>query len=635
MPVKIYFMDRNTFIGILLIFVIFIVFGIINQPSQEELEKAKKRRDSIEKVIQDSLALIAQKKSQQQQEVTLNPKDTIIKNLPDSTIKRKLEEQFGILGRNMIGDSSFYVLENQKLKITFLNKGARPYKVELKEYKTFDSLPVTLWQGDSTLFSLNFFAQNRSIRTQDLFFQPLLSDSIIDASKNEQTITFRLSAGDNRHIEFVYSLEPNSYKLKFTIQSENLHEITNDRIDYMAFDWKIFVNQQEKNKDFEQSNTTIYYKYEGDELDYLSETSDSKEDIKTKIQWVAFKQQFFSSVLFANEPFLSGTLESKKYIGTSPRIIKELHSELTLVYEAKPNEKKSFVFYFGPNHFNTLKQQEIADLQKIIPLGWGIFGWINRFLVIPVFNFLDNYIANYGIIILLLTILIKIILFPLTYKSYVASAKMRVLKPQVDEINQKIPKDKPLERQQAIMNMYKRAGVNPMGGCLPMLLQLPILFALFKFFPSSFELRQQSFLWANDLSTYDSILELGFHIPFYGDHVSLFCLLMTASTIIYTYQQNKLNPQSTTMPSMKIIMYTMPIMLLFIFNSFSAGLSYYYFLANIITFAQMYIIRRFVDEEKLLKQINENKKKPVKKSSFQQRLEELSRQRSQSMKNKK
>ncbi len=628
-------MDRNTIIGIFLIFLIFIVFGIINQPSQEELAKARKKRDSLEKLMHDSLVRETQKRTVLTPASTLAQKDTTTVFEPDSIVLKNLEEKYGVLGKHFIGDTCFIVMENQKLRITFINKGARPYKVELKEYRTFDSLPIVLWQGDSSIFSLNFFAQNRSIRTQDIFFEPLTKDSILDASSDSQHVVFQLKVADNRYLEFAYSLEPNSYKLNFSIQSKNFHEITSDRIDYMLLEWKLFVSQLEKNKDFEQSNTTIYYKYDAEEMDYLSETSDDKEDLKTKVQWIAFKQQFFSSVLFAKDPFLNATVESKKYTGSNPRIIKELYSEMALAYAPQETEKKSFVFYFGPNHFHTLKNQDIAELQKIIPLGWGIFGWINRFLVIPVFNFLDNYISSYGIIILILTILIKIILFPLTYKSYMATAKMRVLKPQVDEINQKIPKDKPLERQQAIMNLYKKAGVNPMGGCLPMLLQLPILFAMFKFFPSSFELRQQPFLWANDLSTYDSVLNLGFTIPFYGDHVSLFCLLMTVSTIIYTYQQNKLNPQNTTMPSMKIISYMMPVMFLFIFNNFSAGLSYYYFLANIITFGQMYIIRRFVNEEKLLAEINENKKKPIKKSRLQERLEELARQRSQNNKKKK
>lgn len=620
------FMDKNTVIGIFLIFVIFVVFGILNKPSEEELAKAKQKRDSIEQIIQDSLAQVALKK-QASIKSEIIEKDSIA--FPDTLVKKQLQEKYGELSRAVMGDSSFFIMENNKLKITFTNKGGRPYRVELKDYKTFDSLPVVLWQGDSVQFGLNFFAQNRSIKTQNFFFKALTKDSIIEVKDKAQKISFRLEAGDNRYIDFIYELEPNSYILNFSIRSKNIQELTGDKLDYMVFDWKLYAPQFEKNADFESTNTTVYYKYEADEVNYLSETSDDKEDLKTKVKWVAFKQQFFSSILMAKEPFLNATVESKKYNGNSSRLLKELNSELTINFEAKPEENKDFVFYFGPNHYHTLKGQNIPEAEKLIPLGWGIFGWINRFIVIPVFNFLDNFIGSYGIIILILTILIKIILFPLTYKSYLATAKMRVLKPQIDEINTKIPKDKPLERQQAAMALYKKAGVNPMGGCLPMLLQLPILFAMFRFFPTSFELRQQSFLWANDLSSYDSVWDFGFNIPFYGDHMSLFCLLMTASTIIYTYQQNKMNPQNSAMPSMKIISYMMPIMFLFIFNNYSAGLSYYYFLANVITFGQMYLIRRFVNEEKLLAQINENKKKPVKKSRFQERLEAMTRQRQQ------
>ena len=555
-------MNKNTVIGIFLIFAIFVVFGIINKPSEEELAKAKQKRDSLEQVYQDSLAQVALK-NQVAKTQEIVEKDSLA--LPDSIVKKQLQEKYGQLSQAAIGDSSFFVLENNKLKITFTNKGGRPYKVELKEYKTFDSLPVVLWQGDSVQFGLNFFAQNRSIQTQNFYFKALTSDSIIEVKDKAQKIAFRLEAGENRYIDFIYELEPNSYKLNFSIKSKNIQELTGDKLDYMVLDWKLYAPQLEKNADFETTNTTVYYKYDADEVDYLSETKDVKEDLKTKVKWVAFKQQFFSSVLMAKEPFLNATVESKKYNGRNKRLLKELNSELTLNYEAKSDENKDYVFYFGPNHFHTLKEQNIPDLEKLIPLGWGIFGWINRFIVIPVFNFFDNFIGSYGIIILLLTILLKIILFPLTYKSYMATAKMRVLKPQVDEINAKIPKDKPLERQQATMALYKKAGVNPMGGCLPMLLQLPILFAMFRFFPTSFELRQQSFLWATDLSSYDSIWDFGFNVPFYGDHMSLFCLLMTASTIIYTYQQNKMNPQNSTMPSMKVISYMMPIMFLFIF----------------------------------------------------------------------
>ncbi len=624
-------MDRNTIIGIFLIFAIFVLFGIFNKPSEEELARAKRQSDSLELVLKDSSAKVALKQNAAQKQELVS-KDTIA--IPDSTVKKELTEKYGMLSNAAIGDSSFFVLENNKLKVTFLNKGGRPYKVELKEFKTFDSLPVVLWQGDSVHFGLNFFAQNRSIQTEQFYFQPLTSDSLIQVTSKAQKIAFRLAASEDKYIDFEYELAPNSYQLKYSIKSKNLKDITGDKLDYMVLDWKMYAHQLEKNASFEETNTTVYYKYEGDEVDYLSETSDDKEDLKTKVKWVAFKQQFFSSVLMAQEPFLNATIETKKYVGRTPRLLKDLNAELTLGYEDKEVISKNFVFYFGPNHYHTLGEQNIPEVEKLIPLGWGIFGWINRFIVIPVFNFLDNFIGSYGIIILILTILLKIILFPLTYKSYLATAKMRVLKPQIDEINAKIPKDKPLERQQATMALYKKVGVNPMGGCLPMLLQMPILFAMFRFFPSSFELRQQPFLWASDLSSYDSIWNFGFNVPFYGDHMSLFCLLMTASTIIYTYQQNKLNPQNTTMPSMKIISYLMPVMFLFIFNNYSAGLSYYYFLANVITFGQMYLIRRFVNEEKLIAQLNENKKKPVKKSRFQERLEEMTRQRQQLNKKK-
>lgn len=623
-------MDRNTIIGIFLIFLIFIVFGIINRPSQEELERARHRRDSLEQVLRDSLAKAALKQEKNINKAEILPQETT----NDSNIVQQLTAKYGSLGKAAIGKPKYFVLENNKIKITFTTKGGHPYRVELKEYKTYDSLPVVLWQGDSTIFNLKFFAQNRSIETESFYFTPLETDSLIYASDKAKKRSFRLQANENQYLDFIYELEPDSYKLKFTIRSNNLNQLTGDRLDYMVLNWKMYSYQFEKNKDFENANTTIYYKYDNDEVDYLSETKDVKEDLPTRVKWIANKQQFFSSVLMANDAFLNATVETKHYHGSNPKILKEHNCELTLGYEAKPQESKSFVFYFGPNHFNTLKKQGIPDLEKIIPLGWGIFGWINRFIVIPVFNFLNDFISNYGIIILILTILIKIILFPLTYKSYLATAKMRILKPQVDEINKKIPADKPLERQQATMALYRKAGVNPMGGCLPMLLQLPILFAMFKFFPSSFELRQQPFLWAKDLSTYDSVLDFGFNIPLLGDHLSLFCLLMTASTIIYTYQQNKLNPSNASMPSMKFLSYLMPLMFLFIFNNYSAGLSYYYFLANVISFGQMALIRRFVDEEKLMAQLNENKKKPVKKSKFQQRLEELARQRSQNPKKK-
>lgn len=621
-------MDKNTIIGIILIVVIFGIFALVNQPSEVEIEKAKIQRDSVEQVISDSLKNVALQLSTASNSVpTLSATDSTNQIVPDSIKELKNEELYGGFSKAVDGNQKFITLENNKIKIKFSTLGGRPYSVQLKEYQTFDSLPLILFDGDSTVFGLNFFSQNKSISTNNLYFEPITTDSVLNADKKTQHFTMHLNAGEGQYLEFVYELAPNSYKMKFRINTIGFDKVITNNANYMTLNWDILVRQQEKGKDFENTYTTIYYKYTDDEVDYLSETSDDKEDLRTKVKWVAFKQQFFSAALVANDAFLSGTVISNKYLGSQKRLLKTFKSELNIPFDRKSSESRDLTFYFGPNHYNTLSKQEIPDFEKLVPLGWGIFGWINRFVVIPIFNFLGGFIASYGLIILLLTLIIKLVLFPLTYKSYLSTAKMKVLKPQIDEINAKIPKDKTMERQQATMALYKKVGVNPLGGCLPMVLQMPILFAMFRFFPASIELRQKSFLWATDLSSYDSVWDFGYNIPFYGDHVSLFCLLMTASTIIYTYQQNKMNPQSSTVPGMKVMMYLMPFLFLFMFNSYASGLSYYYLLANLFTFAQMYIIRRFVDEKAILAKLNENKKNPVKKSKFQERLELMAKQR--------
>lgn len=622
-------MDRNTILGIALIVGIIIIFGVINQPGEEEITRARKERDSVERLINDSLKAAALKANSAENAVpVLSSNDTVSPVSEDSLIKAQLTNTYGDFSSAAAGENQFLTLENNKLKIVFSTLGGKPYSVELKEYKTFDSLPLILFKGDSTIFGLNFFSQNKSISTNNLYFSPVENDTL-GKENPPGRLALRLDAGEGRYLEFLYDLPEDSYKMKFTINCRGFDKIITDKSNYFVLNWQVYAPQHEKGAQFESTYTTVYYKYLDDEIDYLSETSDDSEELRTKVKWIAFKQQFFSSVIEAKESFPSASVSSEAYIGSQGRFLKIFRSEITIPFESKESESREFTFYFGPNHYNTLASQDIPDLEKLVPLGWGIFGWINRFAVIPIFNFLDNYIGNYGIIILLLTLIIKIVLFPLTYKSYLSTAKMRVLKPQIDEIQAKIPKDKSMERQQATMALYKRVGVSPLGGCLPMLLQMPILFAMFRFFPASIELRQKSFLWADDLSSYDSVLELGFEIPFYGSHVSLFCLLMTASTIAYTYMQNKMNPTSISMPGMKVMMYMMPVMFLFFFNSYASGLSYYYLLANLVTFAQMYIIRRFVDEEALLSKLNENKKKPEKKSKFQERLEMMAKQRKQ------
>ncbi len=353
------------------------------------------------------------------------------------------------------------------------------------------------------------------------------------------------------------------------------------------------------------------------------------------MKWVGYKSQFFSSVFIANNTFSGASVKMEMEKNENSPYLLYNDSDISIPLDFTKNETVGFQFFFGPNHFYTLNSYDSdLDLTKLIRLGWGILGWINRYAVIPIFNYLEKGISNYGLIILILTIIIKLVLFPFTYKSYISTAKMKVLKPQIDEINERIPKEKAAERQQATMGLYKKAGVNPMGGCLPMLLQMPILIAMFRFFPASIELRQESFLWATDLSSYDSIVNLPFTIPLYGAHVSLFTLLMAATNIIYT-RMNSSMQSSNQMPGMKGMMYMMPVMFLFIFNNYASGLSYYYFISTLITIGQTFLIRQFVDDKKILAQLNANQKKPVKKSKFAQRLEEMAKQQQQMQKQQK
>jgi YidC/Oxa1 family membrane protein insertase len=407
---------------------------------------------------------------------------------------------------------------------------------------------------------------------------------------------------------------------------------------FLILTWNDNLKNLEKSLKMEQMTSTIYYKYDQDKVDYISETKDEERYLKNeKIKWFSFKQQFFTSVLISDTYFTEPRLRTQKPLPGPHALLKTMFAEAGIPYSGKETSSVGMSMYFGPNKFYTLRSYKL-DLEKQIPLGWSFFlmAWINIYAVIPVFTFFGNLGWNYGIIILVLTILLKIVLFPIAYKTYKSSAKMRVLKPDIDELNKKFPKkDDAMKKQQATMDLYKKAGVNPMAGCIPMLLQFPILIAMFRFFPSSIELRQQSFLWATDLSSYDSIWTFpnGFSLPWYGNHISLFALLMTVSSIIYTrINDQMMGSTQQQMPGMKTMMYMMPVMFLFWFNDYSSGLSYYYLLANLLTFAQIYLIRAFLDEKKLHAQIEANKKKPVKKSGFQKRLEDMAKQRGVSTK---
>ncbi len=640
-------MDRNQITGIVLIALILIAYSYFNQPTKEQIEKARQeklRQDSIRRAQEEQKKIKKQDFVAQENDSTTNK----ILNLNDSTALdsskiKEIKENYGSFGDAAVGEEEFYTLENENIKLKISTKGGRPFSVELKKYKKFDSTELILFDGNSNIFGMNFFSENRSIATNELFFKAKNPElKIIDASKSEKEAVFRLYAGNNSYIEYVYRLKPGTYLVDFDIHFVGMENLIARNAGFIDFNWKVDLPSLEKGWDWENRYSGLYWKFYQDDVDNLSENSDKEEEtVTTRIRWIAYKQQFFSSILIAKQPILSAKFSSEKF-PEFDKYLKKLSSTFSLDYKGGNNEKLEFALYYGPNKYSILNkikvvEDEKLELTRLIPLGWKLFRWINKFAIIPLFDFLGRFISNYGIIILLMTIIIKMILFPFTYKSYVSSAKMRVLKPQIDEINERIPKEKAMERQQATMELYRKAGVNPMGGCLPMLFQFPILLAMFYFFPSSIELRQQSFLWAHDLSSYDSILDLPFSIPFYGDHVSLFTLLMAVSMIFSTkMNSSQMQGSNNQMPGMKMMMYMMPVMMLLWFNQYSAGLSYYYFLSNIITIGQTMIIRRYVDDEKVLQKLNQNKKKPKKKSKFQARLEEAAKQqREQAKRNKK
>lgn len=620
-------MKKDQIIGFVLIAIILIGYSLYMKPSEAEIAKAKRRQDSIA-VVNEQLQKERMLEAERLKNEIPKTSEQLISSEEDKNlVEENLKGKYGNFSNAAKGELDFTFIENDVIKLKISNKGGRVYSAQLKNYQTHDSLPLILFDGDSTIFGFNFYTnKNLLIQTNEMFFEPQTSEKNIDASSIAQTLVMRLAATENSYVEYIYTLTPGSYMVDFDIRMVGMaSQMANNR-NMLYIDWQFYLPGQEKGRDFEDQYSGIYFKHYQDVVDYLSETSDEdSENIPTRVKWISYKQQFFSTVLIADNYFPNAELEQNK-IANDEHYLKFYKSSIGLPFKDANNESIGMQFYFGPNHYTSLKEFDL-NLEELVPLGWGIFGWVNRFAVIPVFNFLSKFISNYGIIILLLTLIIKLVLFPLTYKSYMSSAKMRVLKPQVEEMTKNIPKDKAMEKQQKTMALYKKAGVNPMGGCLPMALQMPILIAMFRFFPASIELRQESFLWANDLSAYDSIYDLPFDIPFYGDHISLFTLLMTISTIIYTrLNQSQMGDMNSQMPGMKTMMYIFPVMMLFWFNNYASGLSYYYFVANVITFSQMYLIKRFVDEKAIMKQLEANKKKPVKKSNFQSRIEKMAKE---------
>ena len=645
-------MDRNTTIGLVLIFAVLMVFSYINKPSKEKIEAAKRNRDSIE-MVQQQLAIEANELKSEQNQV-------VEANLPQQTVSfedenNQLQKLYGDFSVSAVGEEEFYTIENNLLKIVVSSIGGRIYSVELKNYKRHDSTALLLIEPNKSTHNLSFFAQNRNIKTDELFFKPVNGTKHVEVSGpkvpngregrikfnkenpgQSNELVLRLDAGNGRYIDYVYSITHNSYVVGYDIRMNGMNELINTNTGYLSFNFNLEVPRQERPSKFgEDRYTSIYYQFLEADIDNLNLNKSDSETLNTPIKWIGYKQLFFSTVLMAETSFSNALVESEKYDEKS-HYVAGFKSDIGLAFDSKGNNNYDMSFYFGPNHYQTLREHG-NDLQKLINLGFPVVREVNRYLIIPVFNFLRRHIDNFGIIILILTVMIRLIVFPFTYKSYVSQAKMRALKPEVDEINKKFTSpDKAMEKQQATMALYKKVGVNPMGGCLPMLFQFPVLIAMFYFFPGSIELRQESFLWAKDLSTYDSILNLPFTVPFgYGDHVSLFTLLMTITTILQTRLQGQ-TQDTSAMPGMKYMMYFMPVFFMFILNSYSSGLSYYYFLANLFTIGQTYLIRQTIDEDKVREQLMANKKKaPKPKSGFQKRLEDLARQQEAARKSKK
>lgn len=648
-------MDRNTITGLILIFIIFIGFSIYSTSQRNKaFEKAiavaesdykngnldaarteyvnalrlnPNQPDVIAKINEINLKL--GNTPEKQNPDTLNaPQTNSVASLTNPAGSKTDIDQYGVFAQAATGENDFITLENNKIELKISLKGGRVYSARLKDYKTFDAKPLILFSGDSTIFGFDFFtSDNKAVKTNSLYFRPVSDLKSYNVVSRPESVVLRLYAGDEKYIEYKYTLAPDKYSVDFNVSFKSMEGVIASNQNSLTLDWKMYVPQQEKGRQNEETYCTVNYKYFQDDVTGIG-TRQSKEtiksDITTKLSWIAFQDQFFSSIIITNDFFLNASINSTKTI-TSKKYLRYYTSEVGIPFGAGSSNSINMKLYYGPNSIPILKK-EAPQLEKIVFLGRNIIGWISRFAIIPIFNWLNRFMSNFGLIILILTIIIKVVLFPLTFKSYQSQAKMQVLKPLVEELGKKFPKkEDAMKKQQATMDLYKRAGVNPMGGCLPMLLQMPILFAMFRFFPVSIELRQEHFLWATDLSTYDSILTLPFTIPMYGSHVSLFTLLMTASTLL-TMKMTGSSPGSDQ-PGMKLMMYMMPIMFMLILNNFSAGLTYYYFLANMLTYAQNMISKRFINADAVLATLEENKKKPLKKSKWQQRLEEAAKQR--------
>ena len=604
--------NKSTIIGWVLIFAVTVGFIWMNQPSEEKLAEQARLR-----AVQDSIALVEAQKQLDQSMAEARYNQTL---LQDST---------SALFQVAQGEEQEFILENELVRLTFSNRGARVTSAVIKDYTNQEGLPLELFNQNDE--SINFMLDGKSenIVTEKLYFQPIVvSDS---------TLLFRMPVGTG-YLDFNYRLLPNSYMLNFTVQAHGMQNFFPSSMKTMNVDWAQRVRQQEKGYTFEQRYTTLAYHTEKD-TEHLNAAKASSKEV-AGVEWIAFKDQFFSSIFIADQQFKTANISSSS-INEGSGYLKSMEAETTVFFDPSGEKASQFQFYFGPNQYQTLKESsklstsgKDLNLDKLIYFGWPIVRWVNRFFVVYLFDWLNSWGINMGIVLLLLTLIVKAIVFPFTYKQYISTAKMRALKPHIDKINAKYPNpEDALQKQQETMQLYSKYGVSPMSGCLPTLIQMPVWMALFFFIPNAIELRGQKFLWANDLSAYDDLLHWNFDLPLIGDHISLFCLLFSVVNIIntlYTMKQQPAGGDPAQQKMMKWMMLMMPIIFIFALNNYSAGLNYYYFISTLTTIIIMFVLRHTIDEKKLLVQLEanyaKNQQKPMKKSGMMARLEAMQQQ---------
>ena len=606
-------MDKNTITGLVLIGILLVGFSFLSRPSEEQIAAQKRYYDSIAVV-------------QQQEEALRAKTEAALANEKEETAADSASLFFSATK----GKEAFTTIQNNLVEITLDNKGGRVYSALLKNYMGQDKKPVVLFNGSDASMNFNFYNKKGALQTKDFYFEAV--------NKTDSSVTMRLAADSASYIDFIYTLKPDNYLMSFVIKATGMDGKLAASTNYVDISWSQRARQIEKGYTYENRLADLTYKYTGDDVDNLSASKDDEKSVSERLDWIAFKNQFFSSVFIAEQDFEKTTVKSKmEEQGSGYKT--GYSAEMSTFFDPTGKQPTDMYFYFGPNHYKTLTaldkgREEKWELNNLVYLGWPLIRWINKWITINVFDWLSGWGLSMGIVLLLLTIMVKIVVFPATWKTYMSSAKMRVLKPKIDEINKKYPKQEDaMKKQQEVMGLYSQYGVSPMGGCLPMLLQFPILMALFMFVPSAIELRQQSFLWADDLSTYDAFITFPFHIPFLGNHLSLFCLLMTVTNILntkYTMQQQDTGAQPQ-MAAMKWMMYLMPIMFLFVLNDYPSGLNYYYFISTLISVVTMIILRRTTDENKLLTELEAKKKDPkqMKKTGFAARLEAMQKQQEQ------